>query len=67
MFGLACKTIAYQNERPGLITLIGYIGLVYGFLVDTFYLKESLNALEIFGVGLITIMNVLVIVFQPPK
>lgn len=40
LVALTFKTIAYQNERPGLITMIGYIGILYGFLVDTFWLKE---------------------------
>ena len=58
---LASKTIAYANERPGLITMVGYIGLVYGFLVDTLYLEESFTALEIVGVVLILAANVTVI------
>ena len=45
MVGLACKTIAYQNERPGFITLVGYIGLVYAFLCDTFFLKKPIGGL----------------------
>ena len=62
---MAFKTIAYQNERPGLITLIGYIGLVYGFLADTFYLKETYTGLELFSVILILIINVIVICAKP--
>ena len=61
MLGLATKTIAYANERPGLITMVGYIGLVYGFLVDVLYLKESFTVLEIVGVVLILVANVTVI------
>ena len=33
------QTIAFQNERSGLITLIGYVGLVYAFLADAFVFK----------------------------
>jgi hypothetical protein len=31
---LACSTISQQNERPGFVTLIGYVGIVYAFLGD---------------------------------
>ena len=59
--GLASKTTAYANERPGLITMVGYIGLFYGILVDVLYLKESFTVLEIVGIALILIANVTVI------
>ena len=29
--GLFFKIVAYQNERSGFITLLGYIGLIYAF------------------------------------
>ena len=61
MVGLANKQIAYANERPGLITMVGYIGLVYGLLVDALYLKESFTVLDIVGVVLILAANVTVI------
>ena len=61
LLGLAFKTVAYQSDRPGLVTLIGYIGLVYGFLADTFYLKETIYALELTGVLIILAMNIIVI------
>ena len=61
MLALGSKIIAYQNERPGLITLIGYIGLVYGFLIDTLLLGETFGAIELLGVILMLFMNVLLI------
>ena len=41
--------------------MIGYIGLLYGFLLDIFYLKIQPKALEIVGVVVILSMNILVI------
>lgn len=61
------KTTAFLNERPGFITLVGYIGLVYAFMVDTLYLDESFEGLELFGAALILVMNVLVIVLPKKK
>mmetsp|Transcript_31412 Transcript_31412/g.41607 ORF Transcript_31412/g.41607 Transcript_31412/m.41607 type:complete len:111 (-) Transcript_31412:24-356(-) len=58
---LAFKVIAYQNERPGLITIIGYIGLLYGFLVDTFLMDEKFTGFEFLGVLIILVMNIIVI------
>ena len=41
--------------------MIGYIGILYGFMVDTFWLKENITAFEILGVIVILAMNILVI------
>ena len=56
--GLNAVTIAMQNEKSGLITLLGYIGLVYCFLGDLFIFDEVPNWLEASGVLLILSMNV---------
>ncbi len=64
MLQLAAGSIAYANERSGLITMIGCIGLVYGFIVDTFYHGESFTALEFFGVALILSINFIVVCFN---
>ena len=53
--------IAAQNERPGFVTLIGYIGLVYAFLGDFLIFSEVPNSLEIAGVSLILFNNIVVI------
>ena len=67
ILGMVFKTTAFLNERPGFITLVGYIGLVYAFMVDTLYLDESFEGLELFGAALILVMNVLVIVLPKKK
>lgn len=41
ILGLISKIIAYQNERSGLITLLAYIGLVYGYLGDVLIFNET--------------------------
>ena len=40
--GMTCQTIALQNEKSVLITMLGYISLVYAFLGDTFIFHETL-------------------------
>ena len=56
-----CLTIAMQNERPGFVTLLGYIGLVYAFLGDTLIFKESLYMQELFGICIIFTLNITVV------
>ena len=41
--------------------MIGYMGLVYGFLVDTVVMDESFTGLELIGAFVILIMNLFVI------
>ena len=41
--------------------MIGYMGLVYGFLVDTVVMDESFTGLELIGALVILIMNLFVI------
>lgn len=41
--------------------MIGYIGLLYGFLVDTIFMDEKFTWLELTGAMIILITNILVI------
>ena len=50
-----------------MVTMIAYIGLVYAFLSDTFILNEKMVALEVVGVVLILLMNILLILYQSRK
>ena len=59
--GVCSQTIAAQNERSGFVTLLGYIGLVYAFMGDLLIFSEVPNALEVIGVGVILILNVVVV------
>ena len=58
---ISCQTIAMQNERPGFVALLGYIGLVYAFLSDTFIFHERFSPLELAGITLILVMNLFLI------
>ena len=65
VFQMTFKTMAYQNERPAFIALIGYIGLVYGFLVDVFYRDEAFSAWQLIGVVIIVAMCILIVCTKP--
>ena len=51
------KIIAYQNERSGFITLLGYIGLIYAFLGDIFIFDETFETMELIGIITILLIN----------
>ena len=50
-----------QNERPGFITILGYIGLVYAYIGDTFIFNYSTNLQEAIGICIILTLNITVI------
>ena len=58
MSALFARTIATQNEKSGLITLISYIGFVYAFLGDTFIFNESYTTLQMCAILIILAFNV---------
>ena len=53
--------VAFQNDRSGFISLLAYIGLLYAFLLDIFYFHESFNALFLFGIITIFVINIALI------
>ena len=57
VMALLFKIVAYQNERSGFVTILAYIGLIYGFFGDTFIFKERFGALELIGVIVILVLN----------
>lgn len=44
--------------------MIGYVGLVYAILVDTFINGEKITVLELIGIVIIFVINILVIYFN---
>ena len=50
---LTSKCVAAQVEKSGVISMLGYIALVYACMVDVFIFHDSLNWLEWFGLGVI--------------
>jgi len=59
---LFLNAIASQNERSGFVTLIQYVGIVYGFLGDVFIFNQQFGLLEILAAVLILAVNIVVIV-----
>jgi len=64
VLGLNFQTIAAQNERSGLITLIGYVGIFYAFLGDLLLFKVQFGLQEILAASLILVVNLTVIIRQ---
>ena len=59
---MTCQTMAMQNEKSGLITLMGYSSLVYAFFGDTFIFKDLLIPQEVIGIAIIMTLNIALIV-----
>lgn len=53
--------VAFQNEKSGFISLLAYIGLLYAFLLDIFFFHESFNALLLFGIIIVFVVNMALI------
>ena len=59
---ISCQTIAMQNEKPGFVALLGYIGLVYAFLSDTLLFNETFNVMNLAAIAVILTLNLMLIV-----
>ena len=53
------KCVAYQVEKSGIITMLGYVALVYACLVDLFIFHDMLNWLEWIGLSVIMLTTIL--------
>ena len=51
-------TVAMQNERPGFVILLGYMGLVYTHVGHTFMRSSTFYGQELLGISIILTMNV---------
>ena len=60
-FQLSAKTIAWQNEKSGVIGLFGYSSIAYCIYADMLVFNEQLQNLEIAGITVILLMNVTLI------
>ena len=43
---LLCGTLAYQRDRAGSASLLSYLAIVYGFVVDTVIFNEQFHIIE---------------------
>ena len=44
---LLCGTLAYQKDRAGSASLLSYLAIVYGFVVDKLIFLEEFNMIEL--------------------
>lgn len=50
---LTSNTIATQCEKSGFVTMLGYLGVVYGFCGDIFIFNQQFSAQELVGAFII--------------
>lgn len=53
-----------QNERPGFVTLVSYVGLVYAFMGDVVLFNETYSWVELGCTGLILSLNLSVVIYN---
>ena len=53
-----------QNERPGFVTLVSYVGLVYAFIGDTLIFDESYSLRDLLCIVVILTLNVTVVIYN---
>ena len=56
-----CRITSYMHEKSGLITLLAFIGIVYGFMGDIFLFNESFQTLELVASAVILVVNIMLI------
>ena len=57
---LNCQTVAFQSDSSGFVSLIGYMAVLYAFIVDYLVFHESISLVEICGAILILTVTILV-------
>ena len=53
-----------QNERPGFVTLVGYVGLVYAFIGDLVLFNETFSWIELGCAAVILSLNLIVVIYN---
>ena len=66
-FALSFQTIAMQNERPGFVTLVSYVGLVYAFIGDVLLFETKFSWVEVGCALVILALNLSVVVYNLRK
>jgi len=58
------QTIAFQKDSSGFVSIIGYIGVLYAFLADTFIFHDSISTVEMASAFVILLVTMSVTVFK---
>ncbi len=53
-----------QNERPGFVTLVGYVGLVYAFCGDVLIFNVKFSWIDLGCASVILSLNVAVVIYN---
>ena len=61
------NTVAMQNEKSGLLSLLFYISLVYAFIGDTFIFNSFLVQQEVIGIAIILTLCIALIMKKISK
>ena len=59
--------IAFQVASTSVVSMIGYLGIVYAILTDIFIFGESLGAAELLGCCAVVLILILVSCYKARK
>lgn len=62
--GVTAQVIAFQSDKLGFVSLVGFMIVFYAFLADIFIFAETLTALQTAGALLILCVTVIVSIFK---
>jgi drug/metabolite transporter (DMT)-like permease len=62
--GLNALNIAYQSDKSGFISIIGYLCVFYGFLCDEFIFNAPMTGFDLLGAILIFVVTVGVALYK---
>ena len=62
--GMISMCIALQVENTSIVSMVGYLAIVYAMITDVCFFGETLTFLEILGCGFILIITVALGVYR---
>ena len=62
--GINATNLAFQSDSSGFIAVIGYMSVVYSFLVDEFYFDAPISATDVAGALCILIVTVSMVTYK---
>ena len=59
---MASMCIAFQSDDTCVVSLVGYIAIVYSLLVDLYVFKEKMGIIELIGCAIVILLTIVLAV-----
>ena len=64
LVGLNSVNLAYQSDSSGFVAIIGYLSVVYSFLVDEFVFNAPISFVDVSGALFILMVTVSMVYYK---